>query len=134
MELKRDHGYTQKERLKHNGAMNKHTGKLRQKKNTTPNLMSNVFYYIFKKLHINLILKSAHHKESQIIRYFEKFSKLGVSRVLARLLTLYAQIGLVMYNVFLFSSSILHYFLHKICLEEVYYTCHLYLTTTVIEI
>ena len=60
MELKRDHGYTQKERLKREGAMNKHTGK----KNVTTNLMANVVYYITNKLYINLILKSAHHKES----------------------------------------------------------------------
>lgn len=45
MELKRDHGYTQKERLKHEGAMNKHTGSL-QEKNSTTNLMANVVYYI----------------------------------------------------------------------------------------
>ena len=93
MELKRDHGYTQKERLKHVGAMNKHTGSL-QEKNSTTTLMTNVVYYITNKLYINLILKSAHHKESRgekIIRYFEKFSKLDVFMVLARLFTLCTQ-------------------------------------------
>ena len=64
MELKRDHGYTQKERLKHEGAMNKHTGSSQEKNSTTHLMANNVVYYITNKLYSNLILKSAHHKES----------------------------------------------------------------------
>ena len=66
--------------------------------------------------------------------YFEKFSKLDVSMVSARLLSLRAQGTLVMYKVFLFTSSVLYYFKHKIFPVPVQYFNHrLYLTRTVTE-
>ena len=45
MKFKRDHGYTQQKRLKHERAINKYTGNL-QEKNTTTNFITNVIYYI----------------------------------------------------------------------------------------
>ena len=39
-----------------------------------------------------------------------------------------------MYKVFAFSSSVLHYFVHKICLEAVQHQSYWYLTRVVIEI
>ena len=51
---------------------------------------------------------------------FCKVLKVGcVQGPIARLLTLCAQRAPVMYKVFLLSSSVLHYFIHKICLEVV---------------
>ena len=51
--------------------------------------------------------------------YFEKFPKLYVSMVSVLLLSLRPQEFLVMYKVFLFSSSVLHYFMHKTSLVGV---------------
>ena len=59
-----------------------------------------------------------------MIRYFQKFSKLDVSMVWALLLSLRAQGTLIMYKVFLFSSSVVHHFMHKMCLVKVW--CYSY--------
>ena len=51
-------------RLKHEGAKNKYTGNL-QENNTTTKFITNIIYYITKKLQINLILKvSSPQRES----------------------------------------------------------------------
>ena len=106
MKLKRDHGHTQQKRLKHERAMNKlYTGNL-QGKNTTTNFITNVIYYITKKLQMNFILKvSSPQRESpredtQMI--LKSSQKLDVSMVSARLLSLRAQGTLVMYKIFSF--------------------------------
>ena len=79
MKLKRDHGYTQQKRLKHEREINKYTGNL-QGKNTTTNFVTNVIYCISKKLQINLILKvSSPQRESlrQDNQTFWKVLKVG---------------------------------------------------------
>ena len=52
----RDNGYKQQNRLKHERAINKYPGKLKEK-HTTTNFITKVIYYISKKFQINLILK-----------------------------------------------------------------------------
>ena len=93
------HEYTQQKRLNYERAMNKYSRNL-QENNTTTKFITNIIYYITKKLQINFIFeKSAHHKESyyeKIMRYFEKLSKLDVSMVSAFLLAFHAQGTLVM--------------------------------------
>ena len=56
MKLKRGHGYIQQKGLKYERAMNKYIGNL-QENNTTTKFITNIIYYITKKLQINLILK-----------------------------------------------------------------------------
>jgi len=92
-----------------------------QGKNTTTNLYNTVIYYINKKLQINVILKvsSVQRGSEKAMRYFEKFSKLNVSMVSASLFSLSTQGTLVMYKVLVFSSSVPHYNMHKICLVAV---------------
>ena len=73
MKLKRDHGYTQHKRLKHERAINKYTSNL-QEKNTTTNFITIVIYYIIKNLQINLILKvSSPQRESLRARLHGEF-------------------------------------------------------------
>ena len=67
------------------------------------------------------------------VRYVEKFSKLDVSMVSVPLFSLCALETVVIYKVFAFSSSVLHYLMHKICFEAVEYHSYLYLRGTVIE-
>ena len=50
--LKRDHGYTQQKRLNYERAMNKYSRNL-QENNTTTKFITNIIYYITKKLQIN---------------------------------------------------------------------------------
>ena len=113
MKFKRDHGYKQQKRLKYERAINKYTGKLKETKTTT-NFITKIIYYSTKKLQINLTLKvSSPQRES----YFEKFSKLDVSMVSVPLFSLCALETVVIYKSFAFSSSVLHYLMHKVCFE-----------------
>ena len=50
------------------------------------------------------------------------------------LFSLCAQETVVIYKIVAFSSSVLHYLMHKICFEAVEYHSYLYLTRLVIEI
>ena len=79
MKLKRDHGYTQQKRLKHERAINKYKRNLREK-NTITNFITIVIYYITKNLLINLILKvSSPQRESlrEDDQIFSKVLKVG---------------------------------------------------------
>ena len=67
VKLKRDHGYTQQKRLKHERAMNKYTGNLKEN-NTTTKFITNIIYYITKKLQINLILKVSSPQRESLIK------------------------------------------------------------------
>ena len=127
-----DHRYTQQtERLGHERAMNKYTGKL-QEKDTTTDFITNVIYYNTKKLQINLVLKvSSPERESPKRREsddFEKFSKLDVSMVSPRLLSLRSQGTLVMYKVF---SSLFIFSALLFEAQTLYSTCMIFLSLLV---
>ena len=73
MKLKRDHGYKQQKRLKHERAINKYTSNL-QEKNTTTNFII-VIYYITKNLQINLILQASSPQRESLREDNQMFSK-----------------------------------------------------------
>jgi len=85
VKFRRDNGYKQQKRLKHERAINKYTGKLKEKKTTK------VIYYLTKKLEINLILKVSSPQRDLLTednQIFAKVSKLDVSMVSASFFTL----------------------------------------------
>ena len=119
MKLKRDHGYAQQKRLKYERAINKYTGNLQKRKyyNKFHNKCNSLHYQeITNQFDFESQLTTKRVTNRKNLRYFEKFSKLDVSMVSAQLLSLCDQGTLVMYKVFLFSSSALHDFMHKFCL------------------
>ena len=104
-------------RLNHERAINKYTGELKEKNYNKCHNKKNLLQY--------QEITNQFDVESQLttkrVIYFEKFSKLDVSIVSAPLFSLCALGTLVIYKVFAFSSSVLHYLLHKISFEAVEY-------------